>query len=150
MEQGFFAIGIYHSKNGINIGTLWRTAFIFGASFIFTICRKYKEQSSDTMKSYRHIPLFHFKDFDDFKLHLPYNCRIVGIEMDDRAKELKGYIHPERACYLLGAEDTGLPDSIINKCHDLIKLDGKYSMNVAVTGSVVIYHRVGLKNIEET
>lgn len=36
MKRGYFGIGVYHSKNADNIGTLWRSAAIFGADFIFT------------------------------------------------------------------------------------------------------------------
>ncbi len=34
---GYFGIGIYGPKMTKNIGTLWRTADIFGADFMFTI-----------------------------------------------------------------------------------------------------------------
>ena len=35
--RGYFGIGIYGPKMTKNIGTLWRTADIFGADFMFTI-----------------------------------------------------------------------------------------------------------------
>lgn len=142
--RGFYGIGIYHTKTQTNIGTLWRTAKLFGASFVFTIGRRYEKQSSDTVKTPKHIPLYNYKDMDDFKNHLPDSCPIVAIEMDKRAVNLKNFKHPERACYLLGAEDHGLPESILNECHYVVNLDGEFSMNVAVAGSIVIYHRVSL------
>ncbi|GAG43569.1 unnamed protein product [marine sediment metagenome] len=142
--RGFFAVGIYHPKKEVNIGTLWRSAAILGCSFIFTIGKRYKHQSSDKMKTIRHKPLFHFKDFDDFKIHLPYDCKIVAIEIADEAIDLKNYVHPRSACYLLGAEDYGIPNKILKKCHDVIKLQGQYCFNVSTAGSIVIYHRVAL------
>lgn len=142
--RGFFGIGVYHPKREVNIGTLWRTANLMGASFLFTIKKRYKKQASDTMKSHRHIPLHHFDDFDDCKKHLPYRCRIVGVELTQEAENLKEFCHPEQACYLLGAEDYGLPEDILEQCHLIVKLNGFYSMNVAVAGSIVIYHRVAL------
>lgn len=33
----YFAIGIYHPKTEMNMGTLWRSAYQLGASYIFTI-----------------------------------------------------------------------------------------------------------------
>jgi tRNA G18 (ribose-2'-O)-methylase SpoU len=83
--RGYFGIGIEHSKNEINIGTLWRSANIFGAKFIFTIGKRYKQQSSDTMKTTRHIPLYHYVDFEDFYDHMPKDCKLVGIELIDNA-----------------------------------------------------------------
>lgn len=60
MKRGYFGIGVYHPKNVINIGTLWRSANCFGADFLFTIGHRYKHQGSDTLKTYRHIPLYLF------------------------------------------------------------------------------------------
>lgn len=37
IKRGYFGIGIYNGKNTANIGTLWRSAAILGANFIFTI-----------------------------------------------------------------------------------------------------------------
>ncbi len=41
------------------------------------------------------------------------------------------------------AEDRGLPQSVIEKCHHLVMLDSiqPQSMNVATAGSIVIYDR---------
>ncbi|MFK5282415.1 TrmH family RNA methyltransferase, partial [Lacticaseibacillus paracasei] len=52
-------------------------------------------------------------------------------------------------CYLLGAEDHGLPDVVIQRCHRLVSLESVRtpSFNVAVAGSLVMYDRLikGLK-----
>lgn len=144
MSRGFFGIGIYHPKNSINIGTLWRTANILGASFIFTVGARYRKQSSDTMQTPRHIPLTHYKDFDDLKAHLPDSCMLIGVELSEEAQDLKAFDHPQRACYMLGAEDNGIPPAILAKCHKVIRMAGESSMNVAVAGSIVMYHREAL------
>ena len=49
MKRGFFGVGIENTKTHQNIGTLWRSASIMGASFMFTIGKRYKKQASDTM-----------------------------------------------------------------------------------------------------
>lgn len=139
--KGYYGIGIQCCKTGVNYGTLNRTARILGADYLFLIGKRFKKQSSDTQKSWRHIPVFQYKTFDDFYEHLPFNCRLVGVELDDKAVPLEEYHHPQRACYLLGAEDHGLTSLARDKCHDLVKLKGEYSMNVAVAGSIVLYHR---------
>lgn len=141
-DRGFFGIGIERSKTPVNVGTLWRSAGILGASFIFTIGRRYPRQASDTIKSWRHIPLWTFETLDDFYEHLPYDCQLVGVELDERAKPLATFKHPERCCYLLGAEDHGLTNAAIERCHRLVVLPGDYSLNVATAGSIVLYDRV--------
>jgi tRNA G18 (ribose-2'-O)-methylase SpoU len=142
MKRGYFEIGIYHTKTEANVGTLWRSAYQLGAAGIFTIGRRYKKQSSDTCKSYANIPLRHYEDFDDFQEHRPLDALLVGIEMGGHV--LANYVHPRSCIYILGAEDAGLPQSIIDKCNQLVSIESVNinSYNVAVAGSIVMYHRM--------
>src|SRR3990167_9865882 len=134
-QRGFFGIGIQNAKTEMNIGTLWRSASIMGASFIFTINHRYRKQASDTMKSWKHIPLYNYETFADFYKSLPYDCMLIGIEIDTRSKPIANYHHAERAVYLLGAEDSGLSKEAIDKCHSIIQLPGEHCLNVSVAGS---------------
>lgn len=137
-----FGIGIFKPKTDHNIGSLWRSAYILGASYIFTIDGKYKKQASDVLKSWNEIPLYNYKSFEDFYNTLPYTSMLVGVEMTEKAIPLYDFEHPFNATYLLGSEDNGLPISIIEKCHALVKLKGSQSLNVANTGSIVLHDRV--------
>lgn len=141
MKRGYYGIGIYNPKIEENIGTLWRSAFILGASFIFTIGKRYRIQPSDTPKSWKNIPLYHFQDFEEFIRIKPYDSKIIGIELHKNSIPLETYIHPERAVYLLGSEDKGLSEEIIEKCDQLIILPGNICLNVSVAGSIVLYDR---------
>lgn len=143
MSRGFFAVGIYRTKTEANVGTLWRSAHLYGASFVFTVGRRYQRQSSDTPKTPLHTPLFHFDTIDDLRAHLPWSAPLVGIELDPRATPLTSFTHPERAVYLLGAEDQGLPQSVTDLCHSLVQIPAvrSQSMNVAAAGSVLLYDR---------
>lgn len=140
-KRGFYGIGIWHPKREHNVGTLLRTANIFGAAFVFTVGKRYSQQASDTMKTPRHIPLFHFADIIDLREHLPHACPLVGIELTDAAELSNQHHHMPQACYLLGAEDAGLSNEVLALCHTTLRLPGKHSMNVAVAGSLVIYDR---------
>lgn len=140
--RGYFGIGIYGPKMTKNIGTLWRTADIFGADFMFVIGKRYETMRSDKRKSWRHIPLFEYDDFTTFRSSLPKDSKLVGIELDSSSRPIMTYKHPERALYLLGAEDFGLPEEVIAACDDIIQLPGDYSLNVSVAGSIVIYDRL--------
>lgn len=140
--EGFFAIGILNPKTEHNIGTLWRSAYVLGASYIFTVGKRYKKQQSDVVKAWARIPLFYYETIEDLLENIPYDCRLVGVELDDRATDLHLFQHPKRAIYLLGAEDTGLPNEVLDACHFLVKLPGNSSLNVGVTGGIVIHDRV--------
>jgi tRNA (guanosine-2'-O-)-methyltransferase len=144
LERGHFGIGIYHGKTPENLGTLWRSAFQMGADYIFTIGARFKRQNSDTYKTYRHVPLFRFDTFEAFFEAMPFDSRLIGIEFGERSEELQFFKHPERAIYLLGAEDHGLPRSIQEKCNKLISIPSVRmpSFNVAVAGSIVMYDRI--------
>ncbi len=139
--RGYFGIGIENTKTEANVGTLWRSAHLLGASFIFTIGKRYKMQASDTTKAWKSIPLYSYASFDDFYASLPHDCQVIGVELDDNAIPLQRFLHPERCVYLLGAEDHGLSRRAMEKCHKLVVLPGEYSMNVATAGSIVMYAR---------
>lgn len=141
-EQGFFAIGIFKHKTEHNVGTLWRSAFVLGASYIFTVGKKYKKQTSDVVRAWSRIPLFYYPEMEDLLNNIPYDCRLVGIEIDDNATPLHEFKHPQRAIYLLGSEDFGLPQEVKDKCHFLVRLPGNSSLNVGVTGGIVLHDRV--------
>lgn len=141
MSKGYFEIGIYKGKTAINVGTLWRSAYQLGAAGIFTIGKRYPRQASDTVAAYRHIPLREYKDFEEFLSVRPFDAPLIGVEMG--GKVLSQFNHPERAIYLLGAEDGGLPREVQAKCQHVISLEAERteSYNVAVAGSLVMYHR---------
>ena len=140
-DRGWCAVGVWHGKKAVNIGTLWRSAVVLGADFVFTIGRRYTHQPSDTFRAPRHVPLWHFADLADFFGHLPSGGTLIGVELDERAVELERLSHPERAVYLLGAEDHGLSDEAMGYCHQLVRLPGERSLNVATAGSIVLYDR---------
>lgn len=137
-HRGYFGIGVYHPKTEANIGTLWRSAYNFGANFIFTIGKRYKKQASDTLKTIYHIPLFEYESMEDFKKHLPFNCQMIFVEQTPGAKNIKDFVHLERAVYVLGAEDNGIPEKLMEG-HQKIFIDTPMCLNVAVAGSIVMF-----------
>lgn len=141
-DYGYFGIGCLNMKNSLNYGTLFRTAQILGADFIYVIGNRFKQQASDTMKSFRHIPTFSYLDFKDFNDHRPFGCTLIGIELTETAKPIKNFVHPKQACYLLGSEDSGLTKEAISACQSIIILPGERSLNVSVAGSIVLFDRI--------
>jgi tRNA(Leu) C34 or U34 (ribose-2'-O)-methylase TrmL len=143
--RGYFGIAIWNPKYESNIGVLLRSSAVFDASFMATIGqRRYKNQKCDTMKSWKHVPLYHYESFEDFKKHLPKECMVVGVELTQTAIDTKVFSHPERAVYLFGSEDSGLPFHIQQQCDALLKIETplNISMNVSVAGSIILYDRM--------
>ena len=139
--RGYCGIGIERAKTVANLGTLWRSAYCLGASFIFTIGDRYNPQSSDTVKAYRHIPYWRFKDWTDFQEHIPYDCRLIGMELTETAEALENFCHPERAIYVLGPEDGSLSQEGIIACHYIVRFHSKFCLNVATAGAIVLWDR---------
>lgn len=141
-DRGFYGVGIVGTKTAVNVGVLWRSAYALGAAFIFTAGRRYPQQAADTVKAWKHVPLIEFQDGQAMLDALPKGCVPVAVELDDRARPLERFVHPERACYILGAEDTGIPPTILDQCHAVVQIPGRYCLNVGVAGSIVLYDRV--------
>ena len=98
---GFFGIGIYNSKSADNVGTLWRSAYMLDAKFLFTIgSRNTWEKSADTHKAWRSVPAFRYDNWASFCDSAPYQCAWVAVEMG--GVPLHEFEHPERAVYILG------------------------------------------------
>ena len=142
--MGYFEIGVFHPRSSDNVGTLWRSAYQLGAASIFTIGRPYRQQTSDTQHTAYEIPLRNYPTFEDFLTNRPVGALLIGVEMG--GQPLSSFVHPERAIYLLGSESAGLPESVLQQCNAVIGLESiNYpSYNLAVAGSLVLYHRVFL------
>jgi tRNA G18 (ribose-2'-O)-methylase SpoU len=139
MSRGWFAIGIEHTKTETNVGTLWRTAHALGAAFVFTVGRRYTQQSSDTTKAWRHLPLMHFASWAEFTQ--PYDAMLIGVENFGDPVPVASFSHPERAVYVLGSEDNGLSKEAIRRCQRLVVLPGAMCLNVATAGALMMYDR---------
>ncbi|WPH57748.1 RNA methyltransferase, TrmH family [Mycobacterium phage WXIN] len=147
--RGFAAMVCYQPKHEVNVGTLWRSAFLYDIAFLGTVGRRYEKQASDTPNTPNKVPLVHYSDIDDLVEHLPYGCPLVGVELDERSVPLSRFCHPPNAVYLVGAEDHGLPPKVLDKCHAIVQIEtpNPWSMNVSVAGSMVLRDRYlqGLK-----
>lgn len=73
---------------------------------------------------------------------IPYDCVPIAVELNDKAKSLHKYTHPERAFYIFGPEDGSIPPEIQQRCRDWIQIPTKYCMNLAATVNVVLYDRL--------
>ena len=142
-DLGYFEIGIFRPKHWENVGTLWRSAWQLGAAGIFTIGEaKTRHQITDVLRVDKRIPLRCFENFEAFLSARPQGAQLVGVEMG--GEKLSSFVHPVRAVYLLGSEVDGLPKEVLAKCQHVVEIESvNYpSFNVAVSGSLVMYHRL--------
>lgn len=148
-RNGWFAVGIFRNKHLSNHGSLWRSAWHLGAGFLFTIEDRLGNQLgdnktdffADTSNAWERLPSFRFQQFDALFDVSPEGAALVAVEMG--GQPLETFEHPERAIYILGSEDQGLPPSIVSKCthHISIPTVREASLNVAACGAIVMYDR---------
>jgi tRNA G18 (ribose-2'-O)-methylase SpoU len=139
-ENGYVGIGIFNVKRTFNFGAVVRTAKVFGANFVFSVgTRNPQEQSSIGIEL--SMPLFHFNTIELFVASIPVNASLVCVELTALATDIRTYVHPPRAVYLLGPEDGTLPSDIMRR-HDTVILPGAYPLNVAMAATVVLYDRL--------
>lgn len=141
--KGYFGIGVEGISKAMNVGTLFRTAHAFGASFVFTVNAQYNRREgghSDTSDTPRSVPTYHFADLESFRL--PQGCRLVGVEISDDAIELPSFRHPRQAAYVLGAEREGLSKELQSRCDYVVKIPTRFSVNLGVAGALIMYDRL--------
>lgn len=140
--RGYFGIAVFNGKTDANLGMIMRSAHVFGASFISIVGHRYRRQATDTTAAERHVPLYEFATARDFVEALPKGCRRIAVELCDDAEPVEKFVHPEQAVYILGPEDGSVPKSIQEQCHAKIVIPGRFCLNQAVAGSIVMYDRV--------
>jgi len=141
MDRGYFWIGLWGGVVPDNLGTLLRHAHILGAKQFFTVEARYTGDPSDTGKSWKIVPAVHYENIEDFYLHIPMGATLIGIERN--GMPLSRFVHPERAVYILGAEDIGLTRQMRELCDKIVTVDYVVNIpyNVATCGTIVMWHR---------
>lgn len=140
-SRGYAAIGLDNPKFAVNVGGVLRAAQCFGAVLVVVggMPRRYTRSAPDTLKAYRHLPLLHIADVMEA---VPFDCAPVAIDLVDDAVPLYNYVHPKRAFYVFGAEDSVLGHRVLDKCRDRIYIPmSSGCLNLAACVNVVLYDR---------
>lgn len=137
--RGYSAIGLHHPKSATNVGGVLRAAQCYGSALVAYSGQRYRPASTDTMQSYRHLPLI---NTDDLLSLVPYDCVPVAVDLLDGAEDLTTYNHPQRAFYIFGPEDGTLGKSITDRCRDKVFVPTAFCMNLAACVNVVLYDRL--------
>ncbi len=141
--RGYFGIGVEGVSKAMNVGSLFRTAHAFGASFVFTVAAAYARGEggkSDTSDTPGQVPFYRFPDGES--MVLPDGCRLVGIELQDDAIDLPSFHHPPRAAYVLGPERGALSAGLAGRCDHVVRIPTRFSINLGLAGAIVMYDRL--------
>jgi tRNA G18 (ribose-2'-O)-methylase SpoU len=141
--RGYFGIGVEGVSKQANVGSLFRSAHAFGASFVFTVAADYTGiggKVADTSQAIDQVPFYAFPDIAS--MLLPGGCRLVGVELTDDAIELPSFRHPSQAAYVLGRERGSLTPEMQERCDFIIKIPTQFCVNLGIAGAIVMYDRV--------
>ena len=148
--KGYFAIGAERISKPMNVGSLFRSAHAFGASFVFTIDSPQPARSagSDTSRVTKGLPYYEWDAVSEMRL--PRHCQLVGIELVEGAADLPSFRHPSSAAYILGPEKGSLSPEVQTLCQHIIKIPTRFCINVGTAGAIAMYDRlVSLGNFPE-
>lgn len=141
--RGFFGIGVERISKPMNLGSLFRSAHAFGASFVFTVAAAYargEAGKSDTSDTPGQVPFYDFPDVQS--LVLPRGCDLVGVELMDDAAELPSFRHPRAAAYVLGPERGVLSPEMLARCAYKVQIPTRFCVNLGIAGAIVMYDRL--------
>ena len=141
--RGYFGIGVEGVSKQANVGSLFRSAHAFGASFVFTVAADYTRKTgglADTSDAIGQVPFYAFPDLAS--VALPRGCKLVGVELVDDAIELPSFRHPPQAAYVLGRERGSLTPEMLAQCDFVIKIPTRFCVNLGIAGAIVMYDRL--------
>lgn len=140
--RGFAAIALHSPKSDGNVGGAVRAAGVFGAKLVVIgagrTAQRGRVERTDPRSTHRHIPV---QWLEDVVAGLPHDCKMVAVEMARGAIPLPAFEHPERAYYVFGSEDLGLPELILELCDFVVSIPAG-SLNLAAAVNVVLYDRL--------
>ena len=125
-----------------NFGFLIRTANAFGARII--ICGRTKFSRMGATARTRRTPFLRISRLADAIDYVrERGCRVLGIEIGRDATSIWSNPYQGSTAFVLGNEGTGLTDSQIAACDQLVYIPqygGAVSLNINVAGGIVLSH----------
>lgn len=130
-----------------NTGSFFRTSDAFGVSKIYlcgiTATPPHPHLVKVSLGAEDSVPWEYVEQVSDVVSGLRaegYTC--VGVEQTEQSVELSGENLPDKVAVFFGNEVAGLSPEIIEKmdvCMEIPMLGKKESLNVSVTGGIVLY-----------
>jgi tRNA G18 (ribose-2'-O)-methylase SpoU len=140
------AIAAWNITKEHNVGSLVRTAHAAAAAEVVLVGeREWNVEAAKTSELYTTVT--QLADTDAFRKHLiSRRWNLVAVELDQRAVNVFDAEYPERPCFLLGAELSGVPDELLDEAELVVQIPQwglVPSLNLAIAGSIVLYDYLG-------
>lgn len=141
-----FSILFFNPKFASNVGTMARNAELLGCEKLYVAhSGRVNSQvgATDTAKSFRRIGEFVSSETNLIKSARKSGSTIIAVELEEKAVDLLHYDHPDNALYVVGSEDVGLPQEIMDMADHVVVVPAEkpWSYNAADAATIVMYDR---------
>lgn len=131
-----------------NIGAFFRTADAFRIGEIIlcgiTATPPHREIHKTALGAEDSVKWSHYESTEEAcKYLIEEGYKIYAVEQIEGSVTLSGFTPEEKSAYIFGNEVDGVDDEVLRYCHKAIEIpqEGtKHSLNVSVTGGIVMYH----------
>lgn len=105
----------------------------------------------ERMKCYRRVKLDKVASTKPLDIFMRVGFTPVCVEIGDSTENLIHFQHPQRAVYVFGPEDGGVPKGVRNHCHRFVRIpvaipaddpDARTPYNLAAAVNLVLYDRL--------
>lgn len=131
-----------------NVGAFFRTADAFRIEAIYlcgiTACPPHREIHKTALGADESVDWKHFDTTVEACKHLKeMGYKIFAVEQIENSIKLDKFETPAKSAYIFGNEVAGVDDEVLPYCDQAIEIpqEGtKHSLNVSVTGGIVMFH----------
>ena len=131
-----------------NVGSFFRTADAFRIEMIYlcgiTACPPHREIHKTALGADESVDWQYFETTSEACEHLKSaGYSIFAVEQVENSIKLNDFKTPEKSAYIFGNEVDGVDDAVLPYCENAIEIpqEGtKHSLNVSVSGGIVMYH----------
>lgn len=131
-----------------NVGAFFRTADAFRIKAIYlcgiTACPPHREIHKTALGADESVDWKHFETTVEACKHLKeMGYKIFAVEQIENSIKLDKFETPAKSAYIFGNEVAGVDDEVLPYCDQAIEIpqEGtKHSLNVSVTGGIVMFH----------
>lgn len=144
-----FAIMMSHLHSDYNIGSVVRSANVFGALKVYYYGNKRTDKRS-FVGSHHYTDVIHLNNFDEI-LKLKEIYYFVALEQDKRSVPLPEFQWPKdkKILILVGEESCGLTKEVLDLCDTIVEIPqfgSIRSLNAASSASIVMYDYISKFN----
>lgn len=149
IEKAPFVIVLDHIRSMNNVGSFFRTADAFALEAIFlcgiTACPPNKEIHKTALGSTESVDWKYFKEtteaLQELKKQGFYLCAIEQVTQSVSLQDFDFQKH-EKIAFVFGNEVFGVQEEVIEMCDECIEipqLGTKHSLNVSISGGIVMW-----------